>query len=349
MSNPVNETSQKEHQRSAGNNQELGPEVGLAMAPPPFQLATNPSANPMDNSGNGGDAGDGMPVQRKVFPNTPPATPENPDSGSNSNPFQLKAGADASTVAGNQGGNSVHQPFQLKKSDETKPENKDSFALQRKAGNGGAGGGGADGGKNVMSKMESAFGADFSNVNIHQNSDQATKVGALAYTQGNDVHFAPGQFNPSSKGGQELLGHELTHVVQQREGKVKPTTEIAGKAVNDDKHLEAEADKKGAEAAQFKMDGNAGANLKSGNGGGKVAQAKLADVPSAKFQKDAGDTLDKNQDTAKKEEQKDADKTAEKTSKVKSPEEKVAKQDQESQSEIQKDREQAKLAAKVSA
>jgi hypothetical protein len=103
----------------------------------------------------------------------------------------------------------------------------------------------------VQSKMEGAFGADFSNVNIHQGSD-AGSVGALAYTQGDNIHFAPGQFNPQSQKGQELLGHELSHVVQQREGRVQSTTQAKGLPVNDDESLEKEADEMGMKAAQFK-------------------------------------------------------------------------------------------------
>ena len=93
----------------------------------------------------------------------------------------------------------------------------------------------------VQMKMENAFGQDFSNVNIHKDSKSATDVGALAYAQGNDVHFAPGQFKPNTQAGQELIGHELTHVIQQREGRVKPTTQAKGLPVNDDKGLEKEA------------------------------------------------------------------------------------------------------------
>jgi hypothetical protein len=75
-------------------------------------------------------------------------------------------------------------------------------------------------------------------------------MGALAYTQGNDVHFAPGQYNPESSKGQELIGHELTHVVQQRQGRVKPTKEQGkGLSVNDNPSLENEADTKGKKAA----------------------------------------------------------------------------------------------------
>ena len=71
----------------------------------------------------------------------------------------------------------------------------------------------------------------------------------LAYTQGTDIHFAPGQFKPDTSAGQQLLGHELTHVIQQAEGRVQPTTEVGGMAVNDDLSLEHEADVMGAKAA----------------------------------------------------------------------------------------------------
>jgi len=90
--------------------------------------------------------------------------------------------------------------------------------------------------------MEARLGVDFSDVRIHPASSKAPEVGALAYTQGSDIHFAPGQFSPETSGGKGLLGHELTHVVQQREGRVKPTTEVAGMPVNDSPKLEKEAD-----------------------------------------------------------------------------------------------------------
>ena len=97
----------------------------------------------------------------------------------------------------------------------------------------------------VKSKMETTFGTDFSAVKVHPNSTKAVDVEALAYTQGTDVHFAPGQFKPESPAGQQLLGHELTHVVQQGQGKVKPTREVAGLPVNDSPALEKEADEMG--------------------------------------------------------------------------------------------------------
>jgi hypothetical protein len=108
-------------------------------------------------------------------------------------------------------------------------------------------GGGAEMPGDVRGKMEAAFGTDFSQVRIHE-GPQAEAVGAQAYTQGTNIHFAPGQYQPGSRRGQELLGHELTHVVQQSQGRVQATVQASGVDINDDASLEREADEMGARA-----------------------------------------------------------------------------------------------------
>jgi hypothetical protein len=100
---------------------------------------------------------------------------------------------------------------------------------------------------NVRQKMESFFGASFSDVRVHV-GPQASAIGALAFTQGSHIHFAPGQYNPSSPQGQQVLGHELAHVVQQRAGRVR-NPYGTGVAVVQDRHLESEADQMGMRAA----------------------------------------------------------------------------------------------------
>lgn len=70
----------------------------------------------------------------------------------------------------------------------------------------------------TRSRLEGAFGADFGGVRIHRSSPLAPRLGAEAFTAGSDIHFAPGRFQPSSTAGLHLLGHELTHVVQQSGG-----------------------------------------------------------------------------------------------------------------------------------
>ncbi|MEM9163041.1 MAG: DUF4157 domain-containing protein, partial [Cyanobacteria bacterium P01_F01_bin.4] len=77
---------------------------------------------------------------------------------------------------------------------------------------------------NVQAQMESAMGANFSGVKIHTDAraDQLSRsIQAKAFTTGQDVFFKQGEYNPGSRGGQELLAHELTHVVQQNGGAVR--------------------------------------------------------------------------------------------------------------------------------
>lgn len=81
--------------------------------------------------------------------------------------------------------------------------------------------------KNTKQEMESGFGADFSNVNIHTDSkavQMSEELGAQAFTNGNDVYFNKGKYNPNSKEGKHLLAHELTHTIQQTGGKQKSGT-----------------------------------------------------------------------------------------------------------------------------
>lgn len=99
----------------------------------------------------------------------------------------------------------------------------------------------------VRTKMEAAFETDFSDVRVHIGHD-ATALGAIAYTWGSNIHFAPGQYNPHTIQGQKLLGHELWHVVQQKSGRVANPFG-GGVAVVQDHALEAEADRMGIKAA----------------------------------------------------------------------------------------------------
>ena len=99
----------------------------------------------------------------------------------------------------------------------------------------------------VRQKMESVFNTDFSDVRVHVGA-QAQSIGAVAFTMGSQIHFAPGQYNPNTSHGQRLLGHELTHVMQQRAGRVRnPFGD--GVAVVQDPGMEAEADRMGRQAA----------------------------------------------------------------------------------------------------
>ena len=84
--------------------------------------------------------------------------------------------------------------------------------------------------------MSARFGEDFSDVRIHQGgsaAESARAVSAQAYTIGSDVVFDSGKYDPSSPAGQRTLAHELTHVVQQRQGAVSGSDIGGGLAVSD--------------------------------------------------------------------------------------------------------------------
>ncbi|MDY6978446.1 MAG: DUF4157 domain-containing protein [Pseudomonadota bacterium] len=66
---------------------------------------------------------------------------------------------------------------------------------------------------------EPRFGQDFSTVRIHTDGEaqrSAAQLHARAYTAGENIVFGAGEYAPDYRSGQHLLGHELTHVVQQR-------------------------------------------------------------------------------------------------------------------------------------
>ena len=75
----------------------------------------------------------------------------------------------------------------------------------------------------TRTSMESVFGSDFGGVRVHTGSDAVQmnqELGAKAFTNGSDIYFNQGNYNPGSKDGQNLLAHELTHVVQQEGNKI---------------------------------------------------------------------------------------------------------------------------------
>jgi hypothetical protein len=72
--------------------------------------------------------------------------------------------------------------------------------------------------ESTRNNMESAFGVDFSNVRIHNDSNSVSmnkEVNAQAFTYGSDIYFNEGKYQPNTSEGQHLLAHEMTHVVQQ--------------------------------------------------------------------------------------------------------------------------------------
>lgn len=99
---------------------------------------------------------------------------------------------------------------------------------------------------NLKSGIENMSGYSMDDVKVHYNSSQPATLQAHAYAQGTDIHIAPGQ--------EKHLPHEAWHVVQQKQGRVKPTMQMKGTIpVNDDAGLEKEADVMGNKAISQKQ------------------------------------------------------------------------------------------------
>lgn len=100
--------------------------------------------------------------------------------------------------------------------DEPGPDRMRQAAMvKRKATAPTGGGSGLDAG--LRSRMEKSLGAELSGVRIHTDggaAERSEQLGARAYTEGADVHFGAGEFNPGTREGDRLIAHELTHVVQ---------------------------------------------------------------------------------------------------------------------------------------
>ncbi len=155
--------------------------------------------------------------------------------------------------------------------------------IQRVAGPSTGGGSGGNSGLpgGLQSNLEAASGMDMSDVRVHSNSSEPGRVGAHAFTQGTDIHMAPGQ--------SQHLPHEAWHVVQQKQGRVAPGTTQAkgGATINEDAGLEAEADRMGALVANGNVTSAAQELPKTGPAGGGSLQRKV--IQRAKVQTDTGE------------------------------------------------------------
>jgi len=112
---------------------------------------------------------------------------------------------------------------------------------------------------NLKSGVENLSGHSLEDVKVHYNSSKPAQVQAHAYAQGTDIHIAPGQ--------EKHLPHEAWHVAQQKQGRVKPTVQKQGIAINDNAGLEKEADVMGSKALQLRAKQMAGVINSSFNHG----------------------------------------------------------------------------------
>jgi hypothetical protein len=96
----------------------------------------------------------------------------------------------------------------------------------------------------TQQRMSSATGYDFNQVRVHTNPESDAlnrEIGAKAFTTGPDIYFRQGAYDPASTAGQELLAHEMTHVVQQGSGTVDGGGAMTVNAPGDAYEQEADA------------------------------------------------------------------------------------------------------------
>jgi Domain of unknown function (DUF4157) len=94
----------------------------------------------------------------------------------------------------------------------------------------------------LQAGIEQLSGVSLGDVRVHYNSPRPAGIQARAYTQGSEIHVGPGE--------EKHLAHEAWHVVQQKQGRVRPTMKMRGLGINDNAKLEREADVMAGRAAQ---------------------------------------------------------------------------------------------------
>ena len=94
----------------------------------------------------------------------------------------------------------------------------------------------------MKQSFERSSGLSFDDVRVHYHSSLPARLGALAYTRGSHVYVSSGQ--------ERHLGHELGHVIQQKQGQVRATSELNGVRLNTSPVMEREADALSRQAAR---------------------------------------------------------------------------------------------------
>ncbi len=125
----------------------------------------------------------------------------------------------------------------------------------------------------LRANMETLSGLPMDDVTVHYNSSHPIQLQAAAYTQGTDIYVGPGQ--------EKHLAHEAWHIVQQKQGRVRPTRPSGKAPINDSPALEREAETMGAKARAIPYQGRPG-NTSTGNSlrSGDRSQLASATQPS---------------------------------------------------------------------
>jgi hypothetical protein len=132
----------------------------------------------------------------------------------------------------------------------------------------------------VRNPMESAFGADLSDVRVHadwQAAASAESVNADAYTSGRDIYFATGRYQPETPEGKKLLAHELTHTIQQRQASSTPNHGEASLHIS----RPSDPEEREADAAADAVSSGRSVSISTGSSGQTVARQETSPTPGS--------------------------------------------------------------------
>jgi hypothetical protein len=149
----------------------------------------------------------------------------------------------------------------------------------------------------VKERMEERFGADLADVRVHtgqQAAASASSVQAHAYTVGNEIVFNDGYYDPATPGGDRVLAHELTHVLQQRSGPVEGTPVGGGIALSDPSDRFEQA----AEATADRVTSSAPAVQRQEDEGEEPEEEETVQGLFVQRQEDAGEEMEEEEEAA---------------------------------------------------
>lgn len=156
-------------------------------------------------------------------------------------------------------------------------------------------------GAEYVQQLQAGLGTSLKDTKVVKNSPRANAMGEKAFAEGNKIHFAPGEYQPDTKSGQEMIGHEVMHTVQQRKGKVQSEGQVGGTSYNNDPQLERQATSESAKASKGESVNSSLQNVQ-GEASNPVAQGFLGGVFKSvkKGVSSAGNFLKKGVSGAKK-------------------------------------------------
>lgn len=95
--------------------------------------------------------------------------------------------------------------------------------------------------RSLVNRLEQQFSTNLKDVRFVRNSERAEEMGVESFAEGNTIHFSKGKLDASSEKGKEIIAHEVVHVIQSRNGRIKADDAMGETEVTTDPDIENEA------------------------------------------------------------------------------------------------------------